>query len=358
VNDLSSLGFGLFFRNQFDSLDGPRGVPARVASEHRGLYEVWSASARGSARLCGKLWHELDEPARPTVGDWVLLERAPEADGIAVIERLLARRTLFARAAAGRSARVQTIAANVDLVFVVCGLDGDYNVRRLDRYIARVRASGAEPLIVLSKADLCSNVEQRIAELARIHAGVPIDVTSTRDERGIGTLRTRVEPGVTVALVGSSGAGKSTLVNALLGEARMATGQVRVGDARGRHTTTSRQLVLLPDGGLLLDTPGMRELSLLDEQGLEQTFGELAALAERCRYGDCRHQSEPGCAVREAAARGELDPDRLAHFAKLQREAQAAAQRHEQRDRRRAERAGGRLSDEMAQVRRWKGGKP
>lgn len=357
MNDLSSLGFGPFFIRQLESIEGPHLVPARVASEHRGAYEVWSESACTSARLAGKLRHELDELARPTVGDWVLLSPSSH-QGPATIERVLTRRTLFTRAAAGRSARVQTIAANVDLVFVVCGLDADYNPRRIARYITRVRASGATPIIVLSKADLCTEVDARVDELAQEHADVAIDVTSAHDERGIDTLRRRVVSGLTVAFVGSSGAGKSTLVNALLGEVRMATGDVRSGDDRGRHTTTRRQLAPLTGGGVLLDTPGMRELSLLDEAGLQETFGDLAALAERCRYHDCKHQSEPGCAVHEAVGRGELGADRLLHFAKLQREAQAFSQRHDQRARKRAERAGGRLSDEMAQARRWKGGKP
>ncbi len=287
----SSLGFGPFFVNQLESGGGGDAVPARIAAEHRGAYEVWFHAGASPARLAGRLRRELEGQALPGVGDWVVLARAPGRGEPAVIDRVLERRTLFTRGAAGRAARVQVVAANLDLVFVVCGLDEEFNVRRLERYLARVGASGAEPVVILSKADLCANVAERVEEVERRLGTVPVLVTSALGREGLEAVRARVPAGVTVALVGSSGAGKSTLVNALLGEERLPTGPVRASDGRGQHVTTHRQLVLLPGGGLLLDTPGMRELALADEAGLDVAFADLTALAARCRYRDCRQEA-------------------------------------------------------------------
>lgn len=360
MRELSSLGFGSFFEQQLLSPDGGsgRGLIARIAAEHRGAYEVWSDVGAGRAHLAGRLRLELEEVGAPGVGDWVVLEDAPAPDRTAVIQRVLARRTVFTRGAAGREARAQVVAANVDLVFAVCGLDTDYSVRRIERYLARIWASGAQPAVILNKADLCEDLAGRVAEVEDRCPGVPIHVTSALRAAGLDGVRACVRDGVTVALVGSSGAGKSTLINALVGEERMRTGEVRAADGRGRHVTTHRQLVLLPGGGLLLDTPGMRELQLLDEDGLGAVFGDVAALAGRCRFRDCRHDTEPGCAVKQAAASGELDPERLEHYRQLEREAQAYELRHDEHRRRLAERVWGQLSDEVAQLRVWKGGKP
>jgi ribosome biogenesis GTPase len=240
----------------------------------------------------------------------------------------------------------------------VCGLDADFNVRRLERYLARIWASGAQPAVILNKADLCEDLADRIADVESHCVAVPIHVTSALHSKGIDGVRGCIRDGMTVALVGSSGAGKSTLVNALLGEERMRTGEPRASDGRGRHITTHRQLVLLPGGGLLLDTPGMRELQLVDEDGLGTVFGDIAAFADRCRFRDCRHDSEPGCAVKAAVESGELDAERLEHYRTLEREARAYELRHDERKRRQAERVWGQLSDEVAQLRKWKGGKP
>jgi ribosome biogenesis GTPase len=249
------------------------------------------------------------------------------------------------------------IAANVDRVFVVCGLDADFNVRRIERYLARVWASGAQPAVVLNKADICDDLTGRVAEVEECCVGVPVHPVSALHSEGVEALRASIHDGLTVALVGSSGAGKSTLVNALLGEERMPTGAVRARDGRGRHVTTHRELVLLPGGGLLLDTPGMRELQLVDEEGLGAVFGDIAALAARCRFRDCRHDTEPGCAVKAAAESGELAAERLEHYRKLEREARAYELRHDEHKRRQAERVWGQLHDEVARLRRWKGGK-
>jgi ribosome biogenesis GTPase len=357
VLELSDLGFGPFFERQLHAFTAGEATPARIAAEHRGAYEVWSPAGSGPARLAGRLRRELAEVGPPGVGDWVILAVPPAADRPSVIDHVLARRTVFTRGAAGRQARTQVVAANVDLVFAVCGLDTDFSVRRIERYLARIWASGAQPCVVLNKADVCADAAERADRVAVRCPGVPIHVTSAIRGEGVGAVRARVPTGTTAALVGSSGAGKSTLVNALLGEARMPTGATSTRDGRGRHVTTRRQLVLLPGGGVLLDTPGMRELQLADEDGLDAAFGEIAALAVQCRFRDCRHDTEPGCAVKAAVASGELDAGRLEHFRALEREARAYELRHDERLRRQTERRWGQLADEAARLRRWKGGK-
>ena len=355
MSELSDLGFGPFFEQQLQTVDGRREVPARIAAEHRGGYEAWSGSGSGPARLAGRL--RLEDGGVPGAGDWVVVDVEPSPERTAIVERVLDRRTAFTRAAAGRRVRVQVVAANVDVVFAVCGLDADFNPRRIERYVARIWASGAQPGVILSKADLCGDAAGRADQVASRLPGVEVLLASAPRSEGVEAIRSRIGPGVTAAFVGSSGAGKSTLVNALLDEQRMATGAVRAGDGRGRHVTTRRQLVLLPGGGLVLDTPGMRELALVDEGGLGALFADVDALAARCRYRDCRHDAEPGCAVRAAVVAGELDADRLEHLRQLEREAAAFALRHDEHARRRAERVWGRLSDEVALLRRWKGGK-
>ncbi len=352
--DLSSLGWDPSFEAEWQRDPAPGQVPARIAAEHRGAYEAWAAAGSGWVRVAGRLRQEPE--ALPAVGDWVALDTPPGPDRTAVIQRILPRRTAFVRGAAGRTAGAQVVAANVDTVFVVCGLDEDFNVRRVERYVARVWASGAQPVVVLSKADLVEDAGARVDEVAASAPGVAVQAISALLGGGLADLRAHLAPGRTVALVGSSGAGKSTLVNALLGEERMATGAVRDRDGRGRHVTTHRQLVLLPAGGLLLDTPGMRELQLLDEAGLATAFEDVAALAQRCRFADCGHGAEPGCAVRRAVEAGELDPARLAHFLQLGREARASARRHDARLSRADERAWGRLQAEAhRQIRRKRG---
>jgi len=358
VNELLHLGFGPFFEQQIHSPRGGKVVVARIAAEHRGAYEVWSVAGSGRAQLAGRLRLELENAGPPGVGDWVVVNDVPGPNRTTIIERVLKRRAVFTRGAAGREVCVQVIAANVDRVFVVCGLDADFNARRIERYLARIWASGAQPSVILNKADICSDAWVRRTEIERNVVGVPVHVVSALWSEGIEEVRASIRVGMTVALVGSSGAGKSTLVNALLGEERMRTGEVRASDGRGCHVTTHRQLVLLPSGGLLLDTPGMRELQLLDDDGIDTVFADITAIAGRCRFRDCRHETEPGCAVKNAVESGELDANRYEHFRKLEREAQANELRHDEHRRRQAERVWGQLHDEVVELKKWKGGKP
>jgi ribosome biogenesis GTPase len=282
---------------------------------------VVGAAGEMRAAVSGRFRHETngDPSLFPAVGDWVAVE--VRATGETVIHALLPRRTALVRQAPGKRIEAQVVGANLDLVFVVASLNADLNLRRLERYVAAVWESGAEPVVLLSKADLGGDVDGVLLAVEGVAAGATVVVVSSFDGRGVDEVRDRIGAGRTVAFVGSSGVGKSTLLNTLAGEDRALVREIRADDARGRHTTTRRQLHLLPGGGLILDTPGMRELALWESDGLDQSFTDLDAIVERCRFGNCQHNGEPGCAIAAALADGSLDAGRLESWQKLQREA-------------------------------------
>ena len=294
--------------------------PGRVTIQRRGQYDVITDRGEVVAEISGKLAHEAVEGGLPVVGDWVALSPRPGEDA-ATIHAVLPRRTSFLRKAAGDGQVAQVVAANVDVAFLVAALNADFNPRRLERYLATAWQSGAAPVVVLTKADLCADVPAAVAAAEAVAIGAPVLAISSLSGEGLEAVRAFLKPGDTAALVGTSGAGKSTLVNALAGETRMAVGEIRANDARGRHTTTHRALILLPGGALILDTPGMRELALLDaDEGVAATFEDIEVLAQGCRFRDCGHGAEPGCAVRAALKDGSLDPDRWLSYGKLQKE--------------------------------------
>jgi ribosome biogenesis GTPase / thiamine phosphate phosphatase len=316
---LTALGFTDFFATAFEPYRGQDLVPARVVAQ-MGLLKVSTAEAEHYADLSGKLRHELKGPGGgagyPAVGDWVAL-RPPAGEGRAVIHAVLPRRSRFSRKTAGHRTEEQVVAANVDTIFLVSGLDGDFNPRRIERYLTASWDSGAQPVVVLNKLDRCENPEACLLEVEAIAMGVPVHRVSALTGEGCAELTAYLGPGQTVGLLGSSGVGKSTLSNRLLGREVQKTAEVRESDDRGRHTTTHRELFLTPIGGLLIDTPGLRELQLWegDQPGIESAFADVEELAESCRFADCRHQGEPGCAV-EAG----VPPERLESYRKLQRE--------------------------------------
>lgn len=290
------------------------GWAARVCAEHRGAVDLLSERGTHRASIAGALHHE---GVRLAVGDWVIADDA--GDGAARVLALLERRSALARKAAGRASVEQLVAANLDTVFVVTALDGDLNPRRLERYVTAVWDGGAMPVVLVNKVDLADDVEAALAEASAVAAGAEVIGLSATSGEGLDALDAHLAPGSTVALVGSSGVGKSTIVNALTG-AGAATRGLGV-DAKGQHTTTSRQMYRLASGALLIDTPGMRELGLLDAgEGLGVAFGDIEQLAEACRFRDCGHVDEPGCAVLAAIAEGALEPERLVSYQKLERE--------------------------------------
>ena len=330
--------------------------PARVLAQHRHSYSLWTASGEADAEIAGALLYRAEAGGLPVVGDWVAVRQYAPTD-VAIITDVLPRKTKFSRKASGSAGEEQVIAANVDLLFIVCGLDHDYNLRRLERYLVAAAQSGAKAVIVLNKADLLStdlysadrhhadllnadlgtDLTTRVAEVKAIAAEVPVLAISALSESGrdqvAQTLLPMIAAGKTAALVGSSGAGKSTIVNQLLGTAAQATQPTRESDSRGRHTTTHRELFFLSNGGLILDNPGIRELQLWaqdlrqgnPQSAVDEAFPEIEALAATCAFRDCTHTAEPDCAVQRALASGEIDEARWRSYLKLQRELRHAA---------------------------------
>jgi ribosome biogenesis GTPase / thiamine phosphate phosphatase len=330
--DLSRLGWDARLEQAFAPLAAGGLLPARVILEHTHIYRVALAEGEVLARVSGRLRHHAAARSEfPTVGDWVAIAPAAHS-GDARIMAVLPRHSRFSRRAAGDPTEEQVVAANIDTVFLVAGLDGDFNPRRIERYLLVAVESGASPVIVLNKADVVHDPEALAQSVRSLAGTTPVHVVSCRAPDSLDVLRQYLGRGQTGALLGSSGVGKSTIVNRLVGHDLLRTQDVRESDSRGRHTSTARQLVLLPGTGVLIDTPGMRELQLWDtgETGAG-AFGDIDALAAVCRFRDCRHRQEPGCAVRAAIAAGDLSAGRLESYHKLQGEQAHQARQLDQR---------------------------
>lgn len=317
---IEQLGWGPAFAEPFQQYADAGLAAARVVIEHRGAYvlqgdeELWG-------EMSGRLRHAARSPVdRPAVGDWVAHDRPDGASDRVQIQAVLPRTSAFVRHAAGERTVEQVVAANVDVLFLVSSLNHDLNAHRIERYLTLAWESGASPVIVLTKADVCDDPAAALAGIASVTTGLPLHMTSSVTGEGIEAVRAHLAGNRTGACVGSSGVGKSTLINVLAGSERLATSGTRA-DGRGRHTTSRRELIVLPEGGCLIDTPGMRELQLWDAgSGLELAFTDVEELAAGCRFNDCLHEIEPGCAVQEAIAEGRLPAERLASYRKLQRE--------------------------------------
>lgn len=340
--ELGALGWTDRFAAAFEPFAAEGLTPARVALEHTHIYRVLLPDGERLARIAGRLRHQAAARADyPAVGDWVAVEPAPAGADVR-IRAVLPRFSRFSRRAAGDVTEEQVVAANIDSVFLVGALDRDFNPRRLERYLLVAWESGASPVIVLNKADLVEDSQSYVDEARALAPTVPVHAVSTHAPESLDVLRDYLGYGRTGALLGMSGVGKSTIVNRLIGEERLRTRDVRDWDSRGRHTTTGRQLVILPEGGVLIDTPGMRELQLWDTgEALAGAFADIDEIAAGCRFRDCRHREEPGCAVRAAVDDGRLAPARLDSYHKLQDEQAYQSRMQDQRA-------------QIAEKRRWR----
>ena len=334
---LSDLGWTDAVAAAFEPFAGEAVHPGRVAIEFNQIVRVYLDGGVIDAVTAGRLKHRAEGRADlPAVGDWVAVRKRPD-EVRGVIVAVLPRRSAFRRRATGAVAREQIVAANVDVVFVVMGLDADYSLRRLERYLSMARESGASPVVLLTKPDLCTNVPEALADVVRLAGGLPVHVVRAPIGEGLDEVRAHVGPGRTAALLGSSGVGKSTILNRLAGSHVQRTRAVRASDSRGRHTTTHRSLVQLPGLGLVIDTPGMRELQLWDAtDGVGDTFDEIEALAVGCHFGDCRHRDEPRCAVKAAVAAGQVSQARVDSYLTLRDELARLAKEQEERTRHRS----------------------
>jgi ribosome biogenesis GTPase len=318
---LEQLGWDPAWDEEFADLRAAGFEPGRVAVEDKHHYLVHTASGPVTGIASGKLLHESEVPANlPKVGDWVALSLLPN-EPKAVIHQVLPRRTKFSRKVPGRDTEEQVLVANVDVVFLVQALDESFRPRLIERHLIMIHESGSRPVVVLNKADLCADFRQTLEAAESAAAGVPVVIVSAKTGEHIDQLKESIHPGETVVFIGPSGVGKSSLINCLCGEEVQATTEVRAGDSKGRHTTTWRELIALPQGGIVIDTPGMREFQLwLAGQGVHGAFSDFEALAPNCRFRDCSHTHETGCAVKEAVAGGQVPGERYENFLKLQRE--------------------------------------
>jgi len=302
-----------------ESKENPNLKIGRIVSQSKDLYKVITEEQELLAEVSGKFRFEhLHSIDFPSIGDFVMLDRASDKDGNGNIHKVLNRKSSFVRKAAGLENEVQVIASNIDVLFICMSLNADYNLRRLERYLAIAWESGATPIIILTKADLCKNVQSKIYEVEEIAIGVDVISTSSYIKESYEKIASLMQKGQTYAFIGSTGVGKSTIINLIIGKEVLETGEIRKND-KGRHTTSRRDLILLSNGSLVIDTPGMREIGLVDIN-LEKSFSDIFELEQKCKFRDCTHSNEPGCAIREAIEMGEIDEPRFENYLKLKKE--------------------------------------
>ena len=320
---LKEIGYNQYIEAQYNSINCKEQKLARISAEHKNLYKIITEDGEFLAEIAGKMYHRTNNNSHfPAVGDWVIIKEMSGTEKV-LIEKLIPRKTKVSRNVAGKRTEEQIIAANMDYIFIVNGLDNDFNLNRIERYLTIAWDSGAKPVIILNKSDLCNNeeIKKKKTEVENNAYGVPVHVISCKNKTGIKELEKYFKQGKTTALLGSSGVGKSSLINIFLGEERQETNETRESDGKGRHTTTSRELIILPDGGIIIDTPGMREIQLWGRNdGITGVFSDIEEIAQKCKFNDCAHTHEPHCAVKRAVEEGKLAKKRLENYHKMKRE--------------------------------------
>jgi ribosome biogenesis GTPase len=322
-HNIKNLGWNENLEREFSKYKDLYTV-GRIAVEYKHIYKVYLEEGEALASVSGKMnYGAVSREDYPAVGDWVVIDKVNSIVDRAFIHVILKRKSKFSRKYAGESTDEQIIATNVDIVFICMSLNDNFNLRRLERYIAAAWDSGARPVVVLTKADLCQDIEEKISQVSEVAIGIDVLCVSAVKKIGIENIKSYIKPGVTVAFLGSSGIGKSTIINELIGENIQETQEVSIIESKGKHTTTNRELIELPDGGVVIDTPGMREFHIMDvEESLDNTFEDIENLALKCKFSDCSHTSEPKCAVREAIENGTLSISRYENYLKLKKEAE------------------------------------
>ncbi len=319
--DLEAIGWDLFFKESFNPYQIQEFVQGRIIQVQRKNCIALTVMGEIKVRVSGKFrFDALEKGAYPVVGDWVVIKKGFK-DDMGIIQAVLPRKNRLSRKVAGRITEEQIIAANVDTVWIVSGLDNDFNIQRIERYLTLVSESGSKPVVILNKSDICNDIDKRIEEVRRISPSVPIHSLSAELNQGLDILNQYLGKGKTIALLGSSGVGKSTIINKLLGIDRQKVGPVRESDSHGRHITTYREMIIFPNGGMIIDNPGMEKIQLWSkDDGLNDVFEDIKEIAHHCKFTDCNHKSEPGCAVKDALDKGDLDLRRYTHYLKLRKE--------------------------------------